>query len=296
MELGFNTNGGSGRIVNFKYFSLTVIFMSRVSLVSSDLNGTLVHQHTMSHMIELFIGQKEYEAAKKVFDKQTSGEASIEEAFANAGPLTRGLTLRDAIEYTTGGQMQFVDGFEWFTESLARERIPLVINSTGYSVTIYAIREQIGADKIHGQIGNFLRFAPDADPGAILREDELERLVKAYFQDSGNRLYDKIQATGDIELGISDESAKSRLIQEYARDHFKGLGPSRIMHIGDTMGDSRGILDIAKLRGVGVAFNYNQALGNFLTSALREGSVSGDIYFIDPKSENSNLTKVLSKV
>ena len=98
----------------------------------------------------------------------------MEEAFSATAPLTKGLTLRQAIEYTIK-HMKYIDGFNEFIETLYNNEIPLVINSTGYSVTIYAIRKKLGKNKIHGFIGNFLKFGQDADPKATLREDELEK-------------------------------------------------------------------------------------------------------------------------
>jgi len=147
--------------------------MPKIGLVSSDLNGTLVRQHTMSDMIKVYLGDKRYLPAKKVFDRQTSGTATMEEAFQTAGPLTKGLKLRDAIKYTII-HIKYVNGFPEFVNTLKTNGIPLVINSTGYSVTIYAIREQIGTDKIHGHIGNYLRFGLNADPKQTLSEAELE--------------------------------------------------------------------------------------------------------------------------
>ncbi len=269
--------------------------MPRVKLVSSDLNGTLVYQHTMSDMIRLYIGQPQYEKADEVFKWQTSGTASMEEAFQNAGPLTRGLTLRQAITYTQQ-QMKYVAGFTEFVDTLAQHNLPLVINSTGYSVTIYAIREQIGPDKIHGHIGNFLRFGLHAAPNETLREDELERMVKEYFADPEahtGAVYDQIRATGIIDLGIVDEAAKATLIQEYVKRHFPTLQAREIAHMGDTMGDSGGIIGIAEVGGIGIAFNYNDALKEFLNKKIKTHPPPGEIYFVDPKSDSSNVTDVL---
>src|SRR3989344_6191229 len=168
-------------------------------LVSSDLNGTLVHQHTMSDMIRLYCGEEKFRQADAVFKRQTSGTATMEEAFANAGPLTKGLTLRQAIEYTQH-EMRYVNGFAEFLNALHQRDIPFVINSTGYSVTIHALRARWGTDLIHGSIGNRLEFGMQGDPLAALREDELENRVWDYIhqpQDT-NPEYDSIQATGRI--------------------------------------------------------------------------------------------------
>ena len=111
--------------------------MTRIKLVSSDLNGTLVHQHTMSDVIRLYLGNEEFRQADIVFKRQTSGTATMEETFFTAGPLTRGLTLRQAIEYTRT-YIGYVKGFDEFINYLHNAGIPLIINSTGYSVTIYS--------------------------------------------------------------------------------------------------------------------------------------------------------------
>lgn len=270
--------------------------MTRIKLVSSDLNGTLVHQRTMSDMIRLYLGEEAFRQTDSVFKRQTSGTASMEEAFAIAGPLTRGLTLRQAIEYTRT-HMKYVDGFNEFINNLHNAGILLVINSTGYSVTIYAIREQIDKAKIHGQIGNSLKFGVNSDPNSTLREDELEELVAQYFANPESQrsdAYNRIKATGIIELGIQNEAAKARLILDYARKDFPALKPDQIAHIGDTMGDSGGIYDIAKAGGLGIAFNYNEALERFLREKLASEAIPGRIVFVDRKNESVNLMKVLS--
>src|SRR3989338_348208 len=178
-----------------------------IKLVSSDLNGTLVHQHTMSDMIRLYCGEEKFRQADAVFKRQTSGTATMEEAFANAGPLTKGLTLRQAIEYTQH-EMKYVNGFAEFLKAMHQRQIPFVINSTGYSVTIHTIRSIIGKDKIHGQIGNRLEFGMQGDPQAALREDELEDRVAKYIasaETAAQPVYDQITATGIVHLGIQDE-------------------------------------------------------------------------------------------
>lgn len=269
--------------------------MPQIKLVSSDLNGVLVHQHTMSDMIRLYLGEEAFRQADYVFKRQVSGNATMEEAFAIAGPLTKELTLRQAIEYTRT-HMEYVDGFNDFIDNLHNAGIPLIINSTGYSVTIYAIREQIGKAKIHGQIGNSLKFGVNNDPNSTLREDELEELVTQYFTNPEHQrrnIYDNIRATGIVELGIQDEAAKARLLLTYAQQHFPALKPNQIAHIGDSMGDSEGIYGIAREGGLGIAFNYNKALERFLRAKLASESIHGRIIFVDPKSENANLMNFL---
>lgn len=267
-------------------------------IVSSDLNGTLVHQHTMSDMIRLYIGQEQFEKANTVFKRQTAGKASMDEAFENAGPLTKGLTLRQAIEYTKH-HMKFVDGFHEFKDELHDRGIPFVINSTGYSVTIAAIRAQVGQDKIHGSIGNQLIFGEDGDPQSALRDDELTSLVHNYIhlrhphkEKFDEEPYDRIKAVGRVELGLVNEDAKAELLVKYATEHFPQIKPEEMLHMGDTMGDSGGIYGVANIGGIGVAFNYNGALETFLKGKMATES-DLEIHLVDAKSQDSNLRNVI---
>lgn len=267
----------------------------RVKLVSTDLNGTLVHQHTMSHMIKLYVGRREFAQADTVFKKQTSGRATMQAAFENAGPLTAGLTLRQAIEYTKE-YMNSIDGFSEFFELMQDNNIHTVINSTGYSVTIYAIQASLA--KIDGMIGNRLIFSEGEDKTEDLTEDELRKLVFVYFANSdakSDNLYDRIKAAGRVELGINDEEAKATLLMEYAVRHFPGVLPREMLHIGDTMGDSGGIYGIVKAGGIGVAFNFNKPLEDFLREKIHfEPDLKDRMFFIDPKSQNSNLMNIIA--
>jgi hypothetical protein len=272
--------------------------MKQIKLISSDLNGTLVHQHTMSDMIHFYIGEEEFCKANAIFKRQTAGTASMEEAFENAGPLTKGLTLRQAIEYTTlNGEMKYLNGFHEFVDLLYKTEIPFVINSTGYGVTIAAIRAQIGKDKIHGSIGNELIFGMDGDSQQELTTEELENKVFAYFVNSevcASQTYDKIKAVGRVELGISDETAKATLLQTYAQKHFLEIKPEQMLHMGDTMGDSGGIYGVAEAGGVGLAFNYNPALELFLRQKMVvQPELEKRIHFIDRKGKDSDLREIL---
>ncbi len=264
--------------------------MTEIQLVSSDLNGTLVHQHTMSEMIRLgFPHEPErFEKAKSAFTRQTAGLLSMEETFAAAGPLTKGLRLRTAIEYTLS-EMRFVDGFGEFVRTLREKKILFVINSTGYTVTTEVIKAVYGAEHIHDVICNRLLFAKD---GRIIEEKELAQLVMNYVHgDRDNRLYDEISASGTVELGIKDESEKARLLFEIS-DRLR-IPRTGLVHIGDTMGDSRGICEVAAHGGIGIAFNYNEALKTYLEDLLKSKTLSGKILLVSPKSETSDVRNLL---
>ncbi len=61
------------------------------------------------------------------------------------------------------------------------------------------------------------------------------------------------------------------------------------------VGDSGGILGVAKAGGVGIAFNYNQPLKDFI-----EREIAGDvglkekIKFVEPKSASADLRRIIS--
>ena len=61
--------------------------------------------------------------------------------------------------------------------------------------------------------------------------------------------------------------------------------------MGDIRGDSGGILGVAQAGGVGIAFNYNEALEDFLKE--RGSSALERIHFVDKKGLRSNLTKII---
>lgn len=261
-------------------------------IVSSDLNGTLIHQHSMSDMIRLFCSGENFRIADAVFRKQTSGTATMQEAFGTAGPLTRGLTLRQAIEYVRT-HMRFVSGFDEFIAFLRSHDVPLVVNSTGYSVTIYAIQAMLGDTAIQGHLGNILKFGKDGSPDCVLEEAELRQMVFDYFDPPAAyaQVYDRIQATGDVELGIVDESAKADLVARYVLKNFPSCGLCDVVHMGDTMGDSGGIAGVASSGGNGIAFNYNETLEAFLRT--QSPDVLARIHFVDPKSRTADLRHVL---
>ena len=54
-----------------------------------------------------------------------------------------------------------------------------------------------------------------------------------------------------------------------------------------------GILGIAKLGGLGIAFNYNEELENFLKKKIKNESIKGSIVFIDKKTEEADLRHII---
>jgi len=215
--------------------------LKNIQLVSCDLNGTLVHQHTMMDMIRIYFSHmpERYEKAKAAFTRQTAGQLSMKAAFEIAGPLTKGLSLRNAIEYVQF-EMQFLEGFDAFISTLHKSGKYFVINSTGYSVTTEAIKALYGADNIYDVICNRLIFSREGDALQSIDEISLSQLVKEYFLGRKNeKIYDDIFATGEVKLGIQDEDEKARLLFNIAER--LNVPRTGIAHIGDTMGDSAGI-------------------------------------------------------
>jgi phosphoserine phosphatase len=264
--------------------------MEKIQLISSDLNGTLVHQHTMMDMIRVGFPHEpqRFEAAKDAFLKQTDGRLSMEKAFQIAGPLTKGLPLRAAIEYALS-KMRFLTGFEVFIRTLHQQNIFFVINSTGYGITMEVIKAVYGPQYFYDVICNRLVFE---NHGKTVEEAELSGWVKNYVQgDRRNSIYDDILAAGTVEFGIRNENEKARLLFEMA-DRLN-IPRTAVVHIGDTMGDSGGICEVARNGGMGIAFNYNEALRTYIEEVLRNERISGKLLMISPKSESSDIRDIL---
>ena len=62
------------------------------------------------------------------------------------------------------------------------------------------------------------------------------------------------------------------------------------------MGDSEGIFNIAKLGGLGIAFNYNQELESFLKKKMEKEKIKGHIIFIDKKTEEADLQHIIKYI
>ena len=260
-------------LYGFIFYSLfrEKLFMEKPKyVVFSDLNGTCIEQHSMSDIIRLYKGRNEFEEVWRLFKRQTNREETMESTFALAGELSKGITLRQIIEYTIF-HMRYMEGFEELLNYILESGGKFVLNSTGYSATVYCIRAKYGEDRIHGFIGDLLQLAPDADAQQTLEEYEIEDLIKTYFTDP-NSLYDErydiIKATGKVTLGIKDEAEKAKLASAHISMIFPGLPTTNMVHIGDTMGDSRGILDISLIGGVGIGFNYNDSLKYYILGCM----------------------------
>lgn len=267
--------------------------MAKVRLLSSDLNGTLVHSHTMQEMIEwAFPHEPErLKEAAKAFGLQTRGLLSMEKTFKIAGRMTEGMSLGLAIRYAMEG-MRFVQGFGELMEHLRKSSVHLAIISTGYTVTLHAIRYLLSMRELMFCC-NRLVFG-DSRKGMEVDEEWLEELVRDYIQRPNIRddpLYMDIRATGKVELGLRDEGAKATIAMDFAGR--LGVEVEALAHMGDTMGDSLGILEIAKKGGMGIAFNYNDALEKFLKKFGEEEIFKGRIVFIHPKGEDADLRKVI---
>jgi len=247
----------------------------------------------MMDMIRVYFPDQpeRFKKAKEAFNKQTSGLLSMKEAFAIAGPLTRGLTLRNAIRYAVT-EMKFLEDFELFILTLYERGVYFVINSTGYSITTEVIKALYGPEKIYAVICNQLIFGWGGDNHKVIEKTELSQLVKNYFRGGEKeKRYDEILSTGAVKLGIQDEGEKANLL--FAIAEKAKIPRQAIVHIGDTMGDSAGISEVARNGGLGIAFNYNQALKNYLDEILKNEEIPGTIILAEPKKETSTLKLLL---
>lgn len=264
-----------------------------IRLLSSDLNGTLVHSHTMQEMISWGFPEDpgRFEEAKKLFDLQTKGELGLKDTFLRAGDLTHGLPLGCAIRYSMEG-IRLIDGFAELMEFLGANGIRLIIVSTGYTVTLYTMRYSLRMPPFIFH-SNRLVFA-SGEKGEEISEEALEVLVRDFVAMPERRndpLYQTIKATGRIELGLETEASKAEVALETARR--LGIEAHHVAHMGDTMGDSMGIVGVARAGGLGIAFNYNQALEQFLKREAQEEIDQGKIVLVCPKGPGAHLAKVV---
>jgi phosphoserine phosphatase len=266
--------------------------MSRLLLLSSDLNGTLVIPHTMQEMIRLAFPDcpERFERAREAFGRQTDGRLSIAEAFRIAGEASRGLTLRRAIEYALF-HMDFMPGYEALIQFLRSSSICLAVVSTCYTVTLYVLRHHKHPDFPFFMRCNRLMFQDGS--GRIVEEGDLETLIRLYLDPGKRRLpvFDTTTANGQINLGIATEEDKARSALEIA-DRL-GLAHHQVAHIGDTMGDSGAILGVARAGGLGIAFNFNEALRDFLDRRAKEEMAAGRVVLVDPKAQGAALEHLL---
>jgi hypothetical protein len=176
-----------------------------------------------------------------------------------------------------------------FIRTLHQQNIFFVINSTGYGITMEVIKAVYGPQYFYDVICNRLVFE---NHGKIVEEAELSGWVKNYVQgDRRNSIYDDILAAGTVEFGIRNENEKARLLFEMA-DRLN-IPRTAVVHIGDTMGDSGGICEVARNGGMGIAFNYNEALRTYIEEVLRNERISGKLLMISPKSESSDIRDIL---
>ncbi len=260
-------------------------------LLASDLNGTLVHADTQLDMIEMGFPREpgRLEAARRAFALQADGKLSLEETLRTAGEQTRGLPLQSAI--ISLGRMRFVDGFAEFVAYLQDRRLATAIVTTAYSVTLYAMRYRHPENRFF-TASNQLVFA--SEEGGEIPEEDLERAVRLYFENpamQNDRFFRTSTATGEVRVHIREEGDKARIAM--AMGETLGIPPSRTIVMGDTMGDSLGILALAKAGGLGIAFNYNRSLETFLRSEAEREIEEGRIVLIDPKGPRSDLRHVI---
>ncbi len=262
------------------------------SALFSDLNGTLTRYDTMPDLAQRASAER-YASAHAIFLDQTSGLISPEESIRQVARLTEGLTLKDAIDYSS--RLKYVDGFDELISALHGSGTALVLNSTGYSVTFYAMRHSLNAahrrrgdEVLHGWIGNSLLFA---DGSELLGEEMLEDLVGRYLSGKGGAQGDlaRYTATGEVDIRIAREADKFTHLERYKEEHFPDMAWQCVSAMGDSYTDNAMLLGVAQRGGRGIAFNFNP----MLERRLRSASGSQDrIFFIEKKAEYSNLAQV----
>ena len=112
-----------------------------VDLVSVDVNGTSVWQHTMTDMLRIFKGPGDSEQAYRAVKKHFKGENpnALLTAFLSTAMLYKGLSLHDVINYSQNYLIEnrnipdpnnkhgFVTGFEEFVDELYQNQIKVTL-------------------------------------------------------------------------------------------------------------------------------------------------------------------------
>ena len=226
-------------------------------LISFDVNGVLTPDLTMAKLSGL---RGNYKIAEKILKLQTSGKKSLKEAFKELGNLTKGISLRQAIKYSLG--MPLTKGVERLIRVLSNKEIIMVLNTTGYSITMHILNKRLEiSNKIPFKLVacNNLIFSKDNE---LVKDPYLKNLITLYFKNPNSKIYDDIRSNGIVEFGINDESEKSIFIKKWSK--LLKINLKNVVHVGDSMGDCHALKFIAENNGLGIAFNPNKALLEFI--------------------------------
>jgi len=244
----------------------------KTKIVFFDLNGVLTQENTI---IEIARFTNNYEKVKEVITSQTLGKMSIEKAFKKVGKLINGISLKQIVDYVNN--VSLMPKIREMATSLRKRGILLVIITTGFRTLIKLINKKVG-NFFNLIIANDLVFI--SGKGKVLSQKEIDNVIKR----NNPKEMEKIKTNGEIELKISDPDKKTEYLKKTILD--KGLDISQCAAVGDSMGDSDMIKICGSEGGLGIAFNPNSSLLEYVELLKNEKS---NIEIID----NKDLRKIV---
>lgn len=264
-------------------------------LISSDFNGTLARRNAMSRLIRLGDRPEMFETVRERLKIRLAGKMSMGEYLKLLGASLKGVSLKEAMVHCRKG-LELLEGFENLLKYLKKENLPLVINTTSFSFVMYALREQYGKEYFDGFICNRMEFGWNGDPERAIDEEELEEMIEAWYRAGKFRKFDsykEVKATGRVSLDIEHERSKSEQLKKYLKIKHPDIAFKNAIHIGDSFGDSRIMTDLARVGGIGIAFNYNSKLEEHLVDFLNRRMYPGMILMASPKNPENTLDELI---
>ncbi|MDX2497682.1 MAG: haloacid dehalogenase-like hydrolase [Desulfobacterales bacterium] len=261
-------------------------------MVVLELDGAVVHDHTPSELIRVgFPLQPErYEQAFDLFQRESTGNVKPEEALLQYATMTRGITLRRAIEYATF-KMRFINGFDTFIERLYQKNVPLLLVSSSFSIITEAIRQLYGPDRFQAVLANSLTFGLEKDLEAVISEEKLIALVQRYFHRAReHQAYDKIAATGECNSINSDFLQKANFFAEQAAG--LNIPFEAVNYVCSSLKDRETLLAVVRSGGRVIAFNFEESLETIIKECQKNNHAKDTIKWTTPKSRRANLRSV----
>ena len=206
---------------------------------------------------------------------------SIEKAFTRVGNLAKGLSLKEIIDY--GKKAPLVRGLKQTLLKFKGKGIKLIIMSTGFRPVMNLINKRIGNlfDKV---ICNDLVFVNKN--GKVLTKKQVDEAIK---RNDPNELKE-IVFNGEIDFVINDPDKKTEYIEKTISKYNFEI--KNCVSVGDSIADSDMIKMCALGGGLGIAFNPNNSLIEYV-QLLKERK--GNVEIVEKKDLRKIIPLVLRK-
>lgn len=285
----------------------------RISALMVDMNGVILQHHGPTDMLKHFRCKSTYTCVDDVVlpNLKEGNAKSMSNALRSTALHYKDISLRQVLQYVElhiektksrfVSSHGLVNGFDKFVNALYEAEIPLGIISTSPTALLYAFQEvinrRLGEGRIHSVIGNYLEFGDGGESGHNAEtEVNLREKIKEYFsnpQAYEEEYYDFTRTTGKIE----PNEDKLPLILNWGKE--LDIFPERLGYVGDSISDELPIREIAKLGGLGIAFNHYKELEQELEQELKlpeNQDLKHRVKILDLRSPSSNLMRILPEI